>query len=584
MLLGPNGKPISSTETANFKKAPAPAMGPAFGDWAGRDATFNQMPGGAVLQFNLDALTLQDFRAMRYNPQINASLCVLTFMLHQIDWHIECSDKKIRDAVDEMVRPLWTRLVRALSQAFWAGYSPIVQEYGNNVNDKRIEVTKFKDLIPEDCQVKWREVKGSARTVGPSGVPLMAPKFKVYDGIKQFGMPDIPAENTLWYPLLMENGNHYGRKLLKAAFGPWYFSTLIHLFANRYYERFGEPLPIGRAPFDEEFPQSDGTTITGKEAMEQILMQMRNRSVVVLPTTTQPLSHASTKAIYDYDIEYLESQMRGADFERYLTRLDEEMSLSLFTPLLLLRNADVGSHNLGVQHTQTWLWMLNALTGDMKEYIDRYVTNRLKAYNFGVNAPPCTWVPTKMGKENAETLRAIITTLLAGSGAQSAKMDLDQVGQALGMSLTEVKTVTRDGNLDANGNPIPPGTPPGRDQLPRNGDNKGTGKPKGVGEPRATGKQISNRIRQQVEKAWREKRFDGDLKLSMGFRKRMIESFRAEGLASDAAESVTNELYDKVERWSEDVVALGTSEFDSPTDFMALFDRNLDNCLEDIVA
>ena len=56
----------------------------------------------------------------------------------------------------------------------------------------------------------------------------------------------------------MENGNYYGRKLLNACFTPWYFSTLIHLFANRYYERFGEPIPIGRAPFDEDVIGPDG--------------------------------------------------------------------------------------------------------------------------------------------------------------------------------------------------------------------------------------------------------------------------------------------------------------------------------------
>jgi hypothetical protein len=54
--------------------------------------------------------------------------------------------------------------------------------------------------------------------------------------------------------------------------------------------------------------------------------------------------------------------MRGADFERYMTRLDEEMSIGLFTPILLLRTADVGSYNLGQGHMQIYLWMLNAST------------------------------------------------------------------------------------------------------------------------------------------------------------------------------------------------------------------------------
>ena len=218
----------------------------------------------------------------------------------------------------------------------------------------------------------------------------------------------IPPENTLWYPLLMENGNYYGRKLLKAAFAPWYFSTLVHLFANRYYERFGEPVPVGRADFDDEI-QVGNELIPGKVVMENILMNLRNRSVVTLPSERDPVTKEFT-----YDIEYLESQMRGADFERYLARLDEEMSLAMFTPMLLMRTGDVGSNNLGVQHTQTWLWMINALAGDLKEYIDHYVTERLKAINFSPNAPAWTWHYRKMGKEQVETTRAIMQQASAG--------------------------------------------------------------------------------------------------------------------------------------------------------------------------
>jgi hypothetical protein len=50
----------------------------------------------------------------------------------------------------------------------------------------------------------------------------------------------------------MQNGDYYGKKLLRPAFTSWFFSMLVHLFANRYYERFGEPTPVGRAPFDDE--------------------------------------------------------------------------------------------------------------------------------------------------------------------------------------------------------------------------------------------------------------------------------------------------------------------------------------------
>jgi len=213
-LLGPNGQPIS--RTIEHTKGTPNALGPAFGAWAGRDITWASMPGGSILGFDLSRLTLADYRAMHFDPQINACISVLTFMLHQVDFHFESEVKKQADVVDECFRPAWTRLVRGLSQSFWAGYSPNVLEFDNDVNKQRVILSKVKDLIPEECKVHWKEVEGNWAPPGKS--PM---KLKIYDGIDQQGTPwPIPPESTLGYPLLMQNGDYYGRKLLKSAFAP----------------------------------------------------------------------------------------------------------------------------------------------------------------------------------------------------------------------------------------------------------------------------------------------------------------------------------------------------------------------------
>lgn len=559
-LLGPNGQPISA-----FKKDKAPPMGPAFGQWSGREERMFQMPGGSIMNFDLSALTLNDFRMMKEHPTINSSLSVLTFMLHQVDWHIECEDQKIADMVQSNMERIWTRLVRAMSTSFWAGYSPNVLEFENNPITGYIEITKVKDLVPEECEVNWKQVEGSY-----APPDRMKPKFYVYDGINQFGGPfPIPPENTFWYPIFMENGNYWGRKLLKAAFMPWYFSLLMHLFANRYFERFGEPTIYGRAPFDEDVTMPDGTVKSGRDVMEGILTGLRNRSVVVLPSERDPaVTSAGANRAYTWEIDYLESQMRGADFERYMSRLDEEMSLALFTPLLLLRNADVGSHNLGVQHTQTWLWMLNAITGDMAEYINRYITNRLKGLNFTPNAPDCRWVPKKMGKESVETLRAVVVELMK---AGRAKPDLDELGQALGMTLTEIKQVITDED-DPNADPT--------DDRQRVERDRGSDGPRGVGEPRATGREIAARIQAQVEKAFKENKFGPGFTPTPGYRKRFEQSLVAEGATAQRAEVLTLGFYERLESWFQTTVELGADEYAGPSDYMALFNRKLDRELD----
>jgi hypothetical protein len=422
------------TEIYNRKSDP-PRLGEKYGvDWATTsDRSHLQLPGGGLLLFDLERLTLQDYRAMRNHYQINISLTLLAFMVHQVNWRIEGENEKARAYIEENMRDVWSRLIRAISPAYWCGYSPIVLQYENDVN--RVRLAKFKDIVPEHAEVAWKEVNGAISR--PNGIP---PKIKIYNGIKIPGHVDpVPADNTLWYSLLMENGDYRGRKLLKPAFPSWFFSQIIHLYCNRYFERFGEPLPIGRAPFGDQLETGDGvTTISGKKAMEDTLAGIMNRAIVVLPSDRISNPQGS-KTDFEYSIEYLESQMRGADFERYLNRLDEEMSLGIFTPVLLYRTSDVGSYNLGEAHMQIFLIMTNALVADIAEYINKYVIDRLVAFNFGPTlVGKIRFIPKKMGEAAQATIRQIATALVQGG---FAKPDLEDLGLELGMKLTEIEQV-----------------------------------------------------------------------------------------------------------------------------------------------
>jgi hypothetical protein len=548
---------------SDHKKAPPPKMGPSFGNWAGHDSQFLTLPGGGVIQFDLSRLTLADYRAMRDHYQINSSLAVLSFMVHQIDWRIEGGTAASRAKIEENIRLMWTRIIRGFSQSFWAGYSPNALEFENDVDGRSIVLTKVKDLIPEECRVNWKTVEGYA----PPG--HSRPRFKEFDGIKQHGAAyPIPPLNSLWYPLLMENGDYYGKKLLKPAFPSWFFSILIHLFANRYYERFGESTLVGRADF-EETVHMDGAELNGRDAMARILTNLRNRGVVILPSDRVPVGDGS-KSEYAFDIEYLESQMRGGDFERYLTRLDEEMSIGLFTPILLMRTADVGSYNLGVSHMQMYLWMLNALAGDIKEYMDRYIVNRLKDFNYGPNHPRMEWVPRKLGKENQEMSRAVVTELLRSG---KIEIDYEELSTITGLTIEKAREV------------VEPPPEPGDDELvdddPKDDDRVGTprGRPKrtaprGAGEPRATTKKISARLTEQASIHGR--------KFKLPFVAAFRESLKDAGLAPEAAQELTDQTFERWNLWLADV--LSTNVFETGAELAAAFEQVIEPELVDLEA
>ena len=577
-LVDSRGNPLVIPRTYENKKSAPPKTGEAFGRWAGSDVQFSTLPGGGIVQFDLSKLALPDFRAMRDHYQVNASLAVLSFMQHQSDFHLECENQKIADHCEKELRNNWTQLNRSFSMANWSGYAPTVLNWENDTQDGKIVLSKIKDLIPEECRVNWKLVDGWAP---PGRTP---PKFKVYDGIVQDHAPwPIPKENTVWYPLLMEHGDYYGRKLLRPAFQSWFFSILLHLFANRYYERFGEPTPVGRAPYDEDVTTPQGTTLNGADYMLNLLQQLRSRSAVVLPNDRSQDS-TSGKPSYDYEIEYLESQMRGADFERYMTRLDEEISIGLFTPILLLRTADTGSYTLGQGHMQLYLWMLNAMNDDRKQYYDNYLLSKMVDYNFGTKAPRARIVFRKLGNTNAELLNAMLTALLQ---KDRIKVDVKELGQMAGMKLTEIEQT-----LAAPAVPSDPAAPAGPKKPAKPaGPAKGrahaglwsgddTSSLGDMSEAWATSKEINTRVRGQVEAAFRDDTFGKEFKINMGFKRRFEKALASHDVAFPLV--TANQLYGRMDNWIADVLPLGKEEFSSPDNFMSLFSTVLNNEISEL--
>lgn len=545
-ILGPDGRPFAASQ---FKKAPSPALGEKFGGWQGvPEMSSKYLTRASMIQFDLNQLCLDDYRNMRDHYQVNASLSVLSFMIYQMDWKITGPNQKVISECEDQMREVWPRLVRALSQSFWAGFSPCVLQWENDITDKKTKLTKIKDLRPEECSVHWKEVDGYRP---PNGI---ARKIKIYDGIDQMGYGHIPQENTFWYPLLMENGYMYGRKILRSAFTSYFFSLLMHLYANRYFERFGEPVPVGRSPFGEEV-NVDTTTQSSELFMMGALQQLRSRSAVVLPSDRDP----ETKD-YDYDIQYLESQMRGADFDRYLLRLDEEISLAIFTPLLMLRTGETGSSNLGLGQMQVYLWMLNAIAGDWAEYINRYILAPMTRFNFSQTTAPAKIEFRKLGKDNTSMIQVLLQALM---NKGTLGVDLDELGQAAGLTLKEIKAVTQpDPTVDPQADPTTSDDRTARTRPDKEAASDGSS-------PGSVAKDITARVALQAQRAF-------SIGNSISF---IPDLGYAKQLRAAVGYEKANRVTELMKAWAEDIVfsgGLGTAEA-----YMAAFKTVLEYAITD---
>lgn len=549
-LVNGRGQPISSADYAKKKKdrSAHPLMGELANAWAG-DAVIRNRWQPNVLQYDTSQLTHRHYREMADHYQVNSSITVLSFMLHQMEWKIDCDNLKIAKHCEENMRRIWTRLVRAFSQAFIFGYSPNGLRWENGENDKTW-VTKILDFRPEDCRVNWKEVTGVAQKT--SGGQSQSRKVKIFNGIDHDGQPTIPVSNSLWYPLMMQNGDYYGKKLLNAAFTPWYFSNLVHMYTNRYHERFGEPTIVGRAPFDEE-KEINGQTFTGNEIMNNLMGLVRSGSHVTLPND-RAQNGIDGVTNYDYQMEFMESMQRGADFDRYLTRLDQEISLALFTPLLMMNTADGGSFNLGVVHTQMYQAMIRAIADDWKEYIDRYLLRPMAQINFGPNAKLPQIRFQKIGKVSEETGRALLNQLMTtGNDGHSVKVDLVEASAALGLTLEAGAILAQPPSKD--GSNEDPATDdsgaPKKQKDTRKGRPEREGKAKGIDKKGAQlANSIADRLAGQFSKAFREDVKPEEFAPNIGY------TSQVGALLGDAA----SDFYSLAEAWTGSYYSIFTSQ------------------------
>lgn len=407
---------------------------PSWGQW---DQELIRMPGGSLLQFDYNQLSLQDYRQMQDHHQINVSLSLLTFMIAQVPWRLEGGNEEHRDKIEENLKSVWPRFIRSIAPAYWAGYSPVAIEYSQEA-DGMVRIKKLKDIAPELAQPHYKEVAGHGSRAGGSPTP----KIKVFNGIKVHGQNrPVPVENSFWYSVLTQNGSFQGKKLLRPSFAPWYFSQIIQLYYNRYLERFGEPTIIARAPFGEKFESSVAgePDVSAKAAMEAVAQGIRSQSSATLPADQFEDMDGTPTGMYKYTVEYLEGMMRGADFDRALSRFDEAMSLGVFSPALLYRTSDVGSYNLGETHMSVFLWMTNSLIDDLADFINNYIVHRLCDLNGWPKRHPTEGLmrfeAKNQGQETLALYRQLFQAMIQG---KLAEPDLDDLSQVVGMKVNRI--------------------------------------------------------------------------------------------------------------------------------------------------
>lgn len=388
-----------------------------------------------VVKVDLDNLSLYDYYAMKDYYQIKTSLSIISFTLMSINWWIKGGTQEINDAVTFQVSQIWGQLMKNITKAYWAGYSPNVKVFDMHPTKKLLYIKKLRDLSPFMCEPmldpKDQTFNGFLQKSGSFK------RWEVRNGVEIGQDITIPASEidpkyAFWYVFLMENGDYKGQKLLKGAYSPWFFSQVMHLYENRYFQRFSTPVVVGTAP-SEYVQDSEGNEINGQQIMATILSEIRNNSSISLPSELD--ENGSKK----WDVKLLESTQRGFDFEGYLKRLDMEMARAVFLPDLIFNSGRVGSYKLGQVQKDTFLMLLNALMNDLKFYVDNYIIKQFVEYNFPKSRRNFEIPVLEYEKQGTNSMSVIMELILELTKKGKVDADLDEIAKIIGVPISKLE-------------------------------------------------------------------------------------------------------------------------------------------------
>ncbi|MFW6158988.1 MAG: phage portal protein family protein [Planctomycetota bacterium] len=360
------------------------------------------------------AVAVEAKKRMRRDPQIALGLAAIKApVLHvarEGGWWIEGRNEEIVDVVAELMRPLVRPLVRSCLNAV---------EFGHQAHEK---VWELRPLGSGATLYAYRKLKD----LEPGTFELYADEHGRYAGLAQPHMDaPIPPGKTFVMTLDREWGNLYGRGRLDAAYEPWYWSSVIYQFANRYFERKADPVVKAYAPPEVRPDPRTGAEEHNLDALNDELASLRSSGSIALPDERD--EHGNRR----WDVEYLLDDQRGQMFRDYIEHLDTKKLRALFVPeRSLTQDGSVGSHAAARQYADTFLLMESGLLVDLVGQINEHVIRPLVEVNFGAAAlgEQVRLVTAGISRRNEETLVDVLRLAVEAekTGGKTAEL-IDRV-------------------------------------------------------------------------------------------------------------------------------------------------------------
>lgn len=374
--------------------ADARAAAPPLGETTRHSRPFiTAVTAAYVGAYDPTAVGVEVKKRMRLDPQLALGLAAIKAPVMNItrdgSWWLEGGSDDVRRIVTELVRPLIRPLFRSCLNAV---------EFGHQAHEKVWEL---------------RTVRGGAfyayaklKDLEPGTFELYADDNGRYAGLRQPHMDGpIPPAKTFVMTLNKEWGNLHGRGRLDAAYEPWYWASVIYMFANRYFERKADPVIKAHGPSEMRPNPQTGAEENTLDSLNATLGSLRSSGAVALPDERD--EHGNRR----WDVEYLLDDQRGEMFRKYIEHLDAKKLRALFVPeRSLTQDGSVGSQAAARQYADTFLLMESGLLQDIVGQVNAFVIRPLVEVNFGPAAlsDGLRLATTGISRQNEEILADVL--------------------------------------------------------------------------------------------------------------------------------------------------------------------------------
>jgi hypothetical protein len=278
--------------------------------WAGQLASEVKRVIGV---FNPRCVGMREHLQMRLDPDVSFAHAIVRAPLINAQFTVESKDPVVKAAVEQEFKRKYRRIAKAGSLALGFGYQVVEKTY----KPKRVTVEigeKLGEAEEKDLGTKWSFDK--IKAIDPRTLSLVVDEGKdEWAGVRQNSLltgrsTDAvigPERVSLWsYRSEDVFGDLRGYGKYDDVYSPWWEKIFFELAQGRYYERHGDPTPIGRA--DASYMRGD-KALDGFELMEDVMQAIKLTGGVILP------SLRDDKGNFKYDLSYLLDDQRGDMFQ-----------------------------------------------------------------------------------------------------------------------------------------------------------------------------------------------------------------------------------------------------------------------------